>query len=52
MLLLFDCNHVDYIKMGFLFLLVHVIDCAVLLWHSLFLSYSNYYVEVTRIETF
>ena len=39
-LLSFTCNYVVSVRKGFLFLLVLVIGCVILLWHSLGLLYN------------
>ena len=41
-LLLFTCNYVVSVQIGFLFLWVLGIGCVILLWHSLSLPY-NYF---------
>ena len=41
-LLSFTCNHVVSIRRGFLFLLMLVMGCVILLWHSLGIPY-NYF---------
>ena len=50
-LLLFTCNCVVSIKMGFLFLLVLGMGCIILLWHSLGLPYNYFTVRLISDRT-